>query len=212
MRVIAMLGKKRVQTTAGTRVVDHEEVVGAAAELIEVEGLFTITENRLAAALDLPSNQLHVDLDAVVAQAYRRLTVEELAGVRRIVLANPSPVEQMRALIHWLAAPPEGSDTIRLEAWALTRRNPGMRKAVQEGEAGWHSLVASVVRRGARIGEFPQADADEVAALVISLVDGINAYQLIGFRSDFDRTRILTRVLQAELGLAWGPELADALS
>jgi hypothetical protein len=69
-----------------------------------------------------------------------------------------------------------------------------------------------VVRRGARSNDFLQADADEIAAHIISLVDGINAYQIIGYRSDFDRMVLLTRVVQAELGLAWGPRLAEALA
>jgi uncharacterized membrane protein len=47
---------------------------------------------------------------------------------------------------------------------------------------------------------------------VISLIDGINAYQLIGYRSDLDRMRLLTRLLQAELGVVWGSALTDALT
>jgi hypothetical protein len=87
-----------------------------------------------------------------------------------------------------------------------------MREAVQAGEAGWHGLVASVIRRGARSGDFPQADAEEIAAHLISLVDGVNAYHLIGYRSDLDRMRLLKRVVQAELGLVWGSELTAALA
>jgi hypothetical protein len=201
-----VLGRKRAQ------VIDHEELLRVTADVLRAEGPLAVTAERLAHTLDVPVQQLDADLDALMAEAYRGLGTAELAEVKRSILSNPSPVAQMRALLSWLATPPEDSDAIRLEAWALTRHNPGLRRAVQEGEAAWHGLVASVIRRGARSGEFLQADADEVAAHVISLIDGINAYQLIGYRSDFDRTRLLTRVLRAELGLAWGPELADALS
>jgi hypothetical protein len=201
-----VLGRKRA------RVVEHDEVVEAAIAVLQSEGLLAIDGKRLAAALDVPEQQLDVDADAVAAEAYRRLGVAELAQVRRRILADPSPAEQMRRLLNWLATPPEDSDAIRLEAWALTRNNPGMREAVQAGEAGWHGLVASVIRRGARSGEFPQADAEEIAAHVLSLIDGINAYQLIGYRSDLDRMRLLTRVVQAELGLVWGSELTAALA
>jgi hypothetical protein len=182
------------------------------ASLLEAEGPLAVTAERIARALEVPAEQLDADVDAAVAEAYRGLSRAELADVKRTILSNPSPVEQMRALLRWLATPPEDSDAIRLEAWALSRRNPALRSAVQDGEAAWHGLVASVIRRGARSGEFLQADADEVAAHVISLIDGINAYETIGYRSDFDRMRLLTRVLRAELGLAWGSELADALS
>lgn len=207
-----MLGRKRARVVEHDRVVDYEQIVDAATRVLQTEGLLAIDRKRLAAALDVPEQQLEVDAPAVAAEAYRRLGVAELAEVKRRILADPSPAEQMRRLLNWLATPPEDSDAIRLEAWALTRRNPGMRTAVQQGEAGWHALVASVIRRGARSGDFPQADAEEIAAHVLSLIDGINAYQLIGYRSDLDRMRLLTRVVQAELGLVWGSELTAALA
>jgi len=200
-----MLGRGRAEA------VEYDQVVRTAAELIRVEGPLAVDRERLARALDVPLKRLDVDVDLVVAEAYRSLSIAEIAEVRRAVLANPSPAEQMRALLTWLATPPDDSDGIRLEAWALTRRNPALRQAVRDGEAAWHGLVASVVRRGARSNEFLQADADEIAAHLISLIDGINAYQTIGYRSDFDRMVLLTRVVQAELGLAWGPRLTEAL-
>lgn len=201
-----MLGRRRASA------VQHDDVVRAATGIIRTEGPIAVTAQRLAKALKLPEPSADIDVDAVVAEAYRALSVAEIAEVKRTVLANPSPAEQMRALLNWLAVPPEDSDGIRLEAWALTRHNAALRDAVRDGEAAWHGLVASVVRRGARSNEFLQADADEIAAHIISLIDGINAYQIIGYRSDFDRLVLLTRVVQAELGLAWGPRLAEALA
>lgn len=201
-----MLGAKRGEG------VDHDDAVRAVVEILGDGGLLAVTPERFATAVGLPPRRVQVDLDALIAEAFQRLSVAELAEVRRKVLAHPSPAEQLRALLGWLATPPQDSDAVRLEAWALSRRNAALRAAVRENEEAWHSLVAAVIRRGARSGEFLQADADEVAAQVISLIDGINAYQLIGYRSDFDRMRLLTRVLHAELGLAWGPQLADALA
>lgn len=197
-----MLGRKRV------RDIEHAEVIGAVQGIIRTDGLLAVTSERIAAALEVP--RVAVDVDTVLAEAYRDLWTTEIAEVRRTVLANPVPAEQLRALLAWLATPPEDSDAVRLEAWALTRRNPLLRTAVRDNEAAWHAFVASVVRRGARVGDFLEADADEVAAQVISLIDGINAYQLIGYRSDLDRMRLLTRLLRSELGVVWGPALADA--
>jgi AcrR family transcriptional regulator len=207
-----VLGRKRARVVEHEHVVEYEQIVEAATEVLQAEGLLAIDLKRLAAALGVPEHRLDVDTAAVAAEAYRRLSIAELAEVKRRILADPSPAEQMRRLLNWLATPPEDSDAIRLEAWALTRRNPGMRSAVQQGETGWHGLVASVIRRGARSGDFPQADAEEIAAHVLSLIDGINAYQLIGYRSDLDRMRLLTRVVRAELGLVWGSELTAALA
>jgi hypothetical protein len=194
------------------RAVSDDEMLAAATELLSSDGPMAVTRTRLARALGTGEQHLDCDIDALLAQAYRGLSVAESARVKRTILANPSPVVQMRALLAVLATPPEDdSDAFRLEAWALSRTNPALRSAVQDSAAAWHALVASVIRRGARSGEFHDTNADEVAAHVISLIEGINSYQLIGYRSDFDRVRLLTRVLQAELGLVWGPELADVL-
>jgi hypothetical protein len=200
-----MLGHRRAAAP------DHDAVVRATADLIRSEGPMAIDRERLAQALDVPAARLDVDVDAVVGEAYRSLSLAEIAEVRRTILSNPSPADQMRALLSWLATPPEDSDGNRLEAWALARHNPALREAVCAGEEAWHGLVASVVRRGARSNDFLQADADAIAALLISVIDGINAYQAIGYRSDFDRMALLTRIVQSELGLAWGPELTEAL-
>ena len=202
-----MLGRRRAQA------VDHDDVLRVATETLRAEGPMAVTAERLARGLDVPVQQLDVDVDAVLAEAYRTLSVAESAQVKRTILANPSPVEQMRALLAVLATPPEDdSDAFRLEAWALARKNPALRGAVQDSAAAWHTLVASVVRRGARTGYFHETDADEVATHIISLIEGVNSYQLIGYQADFDRMRLLTRVLHAELGMAWGPGLDDALT
>ena len=149
-----MLRRRRAST------VDHSEVVLAAADIIRSTGPLAVSLASLAAALTVPAQDLTIDVDAVVAEAYRSLSVAEIAEVRRTILANPSPAEQMRALLNWLATPPEDSDGIRLEAWALTRHNPALRQAVLDGESAWHGLVSSVVSRGARSNDFPEADAD----------------------------------------------------
>jgi len=192
--------------------VQEEDILRTATEILGTAGPIALTRGRLAAALGTPEQRLDVDMDAVLAEAYRTLSTAESAQVKRTILANPSPVEQMRALLAVLATPPDDdSDAFRLEAWSLARSNPALRSAVQDSAAAWHALVASVIRRGARSGEFLETDADEVATHVISLIEGINSYQLIGYHADVDRMRLLTRVLKAELGMLWGPDLTDAL-
>jgi hypothetical protein len=201
-----VLGRRRAQA------VQHEDVLRAATDILRTAGPIAVSRTRIAAALDVPEQQLDVDIDAVLAEAYRTLSTTESAQVKRTILAHPSPIEQMRALLAVLATPPDDdSDAFRLEAWALARSNTALRSAVQDSAAAWHALVASVIRRGARSGEFHDTDADEVATHVISLIEGINSYQLIGYHADVDRMRLLTRVLKAELGMTWGPGLTEAL-
>ncbi len=171
-----------------------------------------MTAERVAADLGGDPAQVRaLDLDAVVGRVYLELATTEMAGVKRQILAEPSPVDQMRALLTWLAEAPEEGDAIRLEAWALARRNPHLAAAIRTSETAWHAVVAGVIRRGARSGDFDDREADHVAAHVITLVDGINAYEIFDYRTDVDRKALITRVVQAELGLAWGPALETAL-
>jgi len=209
-----MLGRRRGKAGSATDpTLDPEKVRDAVKALLDTEGVFGVTAEAIASRLgSSPARvQAEVDIQSEIVEGYRDLGVEELAEVRRTVLANPSPVQQMRALLSWLATPPEQSDALRLEVWALSRRNPQLREVVRMHEASWHGVVASVVRRGARNGEFPQSDAEEIAAHLISLVDGVNNYELIGYRADTDRLALLKRVVESELGLAWGPALQSAL-
>lgn len=201
-----MLGRNRAQQ------IDEDELVRFAAEILVSEGPFAVDAERLGRRLGVPAKDVAGSVDSALARAYRIVSTTESAAVKRAVLANPSPIEQMRALLAVLATPPEGdSDAFRLEAWVAARKNPELREAVQESAVAWHALVASVIRRGARSGHFQQADADEVAGLVIAVVEGVNSYQVIEHHPDVDRMRLLTRVLEAELGMAWGPDLAGAL-
>lgn len=191
---------------------DDDAVLDAATAILRADGPLAVTRARLATELRTTEQRLTVDLDDLLARAYRGLATAESAQVKRAILANPSPVEQMRALLAVLATPPEDdSDAFRLEAWALSRKNPALREAVRDSTDAWHALVVSVIRRGARSGAFHASDAEEVATHVISLIEGVNSYQVIGYGAGVDRMRLLSRVLQAELGLAWGPELAAAL-
>lgn len=208
-----MLGRRRSKdpSTDEPRL-DEEAVTEAVKRVLTTDGVFAVTPAEVGARLGTTAARVErFDLQSIIVEAYRQLGVEELAEVRRTVLANPSPAAQMRALLNWMATPPEDSDALRLEVWALSRRNPGLREAVHANEQAWHGVVAAVVRRGARDGDFPQADADEIAAHLVSLVDGVNNYELIGFRTETDRLALLRRVVEAELGLVWGSELQTAL-
>ena len=91
------------------RIVPREEVLHATVAILESDGLLAVSKARLADVLLVPEEQLGSDLPAITAEAYRGLAGQELASVRRTILTNPSPAEQMRALLHWLAAPPAGS-------------------------------------------------------------------------------------------------------
>ena len=90
-----MLGRRRTAAA-----VDPEDVERRVRVILEQEGLLTATADRVAADLGTTPEQVRaVDLDAVIGRVYLDLATVEMAGVKRQILANPSPVEQMRALL-----------------------------------------------------------------------------------------------------------------
>ena len=121
--------------------------------------------------------------------------------MKREVLANPSPVRQLSVLLDTLAEPVRVDvDAVWLESWSLGRRNPALGDAVRAEEGAWHTFVAAVVRRGVKAGDYIDVDPDEVAAHLLAVIDGVNAYSLVGYRTDLDRLRLLHAVARTHLG------------
>jgi len=185
--------------------VTDDELVEAAVAVAFDQGLHAVSAAAVAVRADTtPKVVLHhrPDVEALVAQVFSRIVSAELAEVKRIVLANPSPVTQLSALLDTLALPVRMDvDSVWLESWSLGRRNAALGAAVRAEEGAWHQFVSSVIRRGVRSGDFLPADPDTVADLLLAVIDGVNAYSLVGYHSDIDRMRLLTSVVRSELGV-----------
>lgn len=190
------------------RLVEPEEIQSAAVGIAFGTGLHAVTLDAVADRLQVPLRSVlaqRPDREAVVAGAFARIVAAELAEVKRVVLAYPSPVRQMTALLETLAEPSRAEvDAVWLEAWSLGRRNAKLGQAVREEEGAWHVFVAAVIRRGVRSGDFSPVDPDDVAAQLLAMIDGVNAYALVGYRSDLDRMKLLTTTARAELGMRFG--------
>ena len=184
---------------------DYEQLVLAAVTTALEDGLHAVTLEAVAAGCGSSVKAVQrvvPDVRPLVAEAFTRIVAAELAEVRRLVLAHPTPVWQLQTLLETLAEPVRAEvDSVWLEAWSLGRRNAQLGAAVCEQEAAWHALVAAVVRRGVKAGDFLPVDADDVAAQILAMIDGVNAYALVGYRSDLDRMRLLTAIARAELGV-----------
>jgi len=102
-------------------------------------------------------------------------------------------------------------DAVWLESWSLGRRNPALGDAVRAEEGAWHTFVAAVVRRGVKSGDYLEVDPDAVAAHLLAVIDGVNAYSLVGYRTDLDRLGLLHAVARTHLGAQFDPDaLASA--
>ena len=186
------------------RQIDEDEVLTAAVGVAFDVGLHAVDHVSVAARLGVPVKSVIAvapDERAVVASAFSRIVSVELAEVKRFVLANPSATRQMMALLDTLAEPVRAEvDAVWLESWSLGRRNPALGAAVREEEGAWHAFVASVVRRGIKSGDFDEVDAHEVAAHILAVIDGVNAYALVGYHTDLDRLHLLHSVARTHLG------------
>ncbi len=182
-----------------------DEVVTAAVAVAFDAGLYGVTLEAVAAHLRISRRavvRVQADEQRLVADAFDRIARGELAETKRIVLANPSPAHQLRILLEVIAEPSGVEmDIIWAQSWSLGQSNQVLGAMVRGHEAAWHSLVASVVRRGVKFDDFFAVDADEFAAQILAICAGVNAYSLVGYRSDVDRMHLITSLVRAELGV-----------
>lgn len=193
-----------------------DELVEAAVAVAFDQGLHAVSAATVAArAGTTPKVVLHhrPDIAAFVAEVFQTIVGAELAEVKRVVLAHPAPPVQLSALLETLALPVRlDVDAVWLESWSLGRRNLPLGAAVRAEEGAWHAFVAAVIRRGVRTGDFLPADPETVAHLLLAVIDGVNAYSLVGYHSEIDRMRLLTAVVRSELGVVGGAEPADQVA
>jgi AcrR family transcriptional regulator len=192
------------------RHLEQEEVLTAAVGVAFDDGLHAVTSASVAARIGVVEKGVLLawpDADELVATTFSRIVAAELAEVKREVLANPSPVVQLSTLLDSLAEPERVDvDAVWLESWSLGRRNPALGEAVRAEEGAWHAFVAAVVRRGVKAGDYLDVDPDEVAAHLLAVIDGVNAYSLVGYRADLDRLRLLHAVARTQLGVRFDPD------
>jgi AcrR family transcriptional regulator len=188
------------------RHLEQDEIITAAVGVAFDQGLHAVSTASVAARLAVPEKSvtaLWPGSDGLVAVTFSRIVAAELAEVKRVVLAHPSPTQQLFALLETLAEPVRlDVDAVWLESWSLGRRNEALGAVVRSEEAAWHTFVAAVVRRGVKSGDFIDVDPDEVAAHLLATIDGVNAYSLVGYRSDLDRLGLLHATARTHLGAA----------
>ena len=116
------------------------------------------------------------------------------------------PRDRLRFMIEASAA--EYDWILWIELWTRALRDPASRQARQRLDNRWREEIAAVIRAGQGAGEFGDVDADEVALLLGSLLDGL-AVQATLHDPDVSRERMLRcalemaeSLLDCELGAA----------
>jgi AcrR family transcriptional regulator len=130
--------------------------------------------------------------DELLAEA---LTVDEERYYRKLTErmdALESPRDRLRLLLESSAE--EYDSRLWMEIWTRALRDRSTRRARRRLDERWRTQIAGVVRDGQSAGEFGEADPDDVALVLASLIDGLAVQVTLGDPS-VPMERMLARVL-----------------
>jgi AcrR family transcriptional regulator len=117
-----------------------------------------------------------------------------------------TPAQRLRLLFEASAEDPDW--TLWMELWARALRDEQARKTRLRLDARWRDEIAALVTAGQATGEFDGArDADEIALLLASLLDGL-ALQATLDDPSVDAKRVRDLLIEAA-GRLLGTELPD---
>jgi hypothetical protein len=76
-----------------------------------------------------------------------------------------------------------------MELWTRSLRDDSTQVARRRLDERWRTQIASVIRDGQRAGEFGEADPDDVAPVLASLIDGLAVQVTLGDPDASTRSR-----------------------
>ena len=130
--------------------------------------------------------------DELLAEA---LTVDEERFYEKLterLEALDSPRERLRLLLESSAE--EYDSRLWMEIWTRALRDRSTRRVRRRLDQRWRAQIAEVIRDGQDAGEFGEADPDDVALLLASLIDGLAVQVTLG-DPDVPTERMLARVV-----------------
>lgn len=129
--------------------------------------------------------------------------------------ALESPRDKLRLMLETSAD--EYDWTLWMELWTRALRDPGSNDARSRLDERWRSQFAEVTREGQETGEFGEADPDDVALVLASLIDGLAVQVTLGDPA-VTKARMLAcalemaeSLLDCELGAPASAELRSEL-
>jgi AcrR family transcriptional regulator len=155
--------------------------------------------------------------DELLAEA---LTVDEeryYQALTERLEALESPRRRLRVLLESSAE--EYDSRLWMEIWTRALHDTSTRRARRRLDQRWRAQIAAVIRDGQRAGDFGDADPDDGALVLASLIDGLAVQVTLG-DPDVPKERMLRCVLEiaeslldCELGAAayeTAPHLANS--
>jgi AcrR family transcriptional regulator len=174
----------RERGVENARVADVAERAGTSAPAVLY--WFASKSELLTEALTAAEEDFYTDLDA------------ELAGLE-------SARDRLVRLVELATGGGDYDAALWMELWGKALRDEPLAAVREQLDRRWRATIAEIVRDGQARGEFGAADADELALVLGSLLDGLAVQIALGDRDGTpERARrlclqLLTRELDADL-------------
>ena len=159
------------------------QILAAAAEVIAERGLAStrIADVAERAGTSPPAVLYWFDSkDDLLTDA---LTIDEdrfYGAITDRLAELESPRKRLRLLIEACAI--EYDLALWMELWGRALRDRGAASARQRLDDRWRGQIAVVIRDGQQVGEFEAVDADDAAAIVAAVLDGLAVQVTLGDR------------------------------
>lgn len=191
---------RRVRLSSDQR---RQQIVDAAQAIARDAGLVAVTMRAVAARIGVaPALVAHYEpsMDELTARTFTAIVDAELVEVRASVAAEPDITAALAALLETLLDTCRSDVTlIWVQAWGLGRGNAPLAAAVRRAMDSWEFFIAATLER-TDIGA-GTAELRAMARQILGMVDGLNAHALVDWRDDGDRLALLTRSVEAILGM-----------
>lgn len=178
----------------------------AAVAVALADGLAAVTLRRVATESGVTASLVaHYEpsTDVLVGDTFRSVAGDEIAEVRIVVDAHPTPVARLRALLTTVNdARRDPVGALWSDAWSLGRTNEHLARTARELMADWQDLARTIVADGVRDGSMRTDDPERVGLLLFALVDAVNGYALVGYRTRAERQALVVATIAHAVAIA----------